>query len=152
MFPVGKALSYPNLGPFFQEEEHLKFKQLASTGCGKHIYAILFIEKKPVAFWNHLNHGCLLQHICQAEKELTYNVVILYAVCASSIFSVVYMGFFSVCWWWIGLSGNKQILEYPVMHLKSIISKSDASSFDFKNLLQNLYHMYYEKPLLQHCK
>lgn len=38
------------------------------------------------------------------------------------------------------------------MHLKSVISKSDASSFDFKNLLQNLYHMYYEKPLLQHCK
>lgn len=45
------------------------------------------------------------------------------------------------------------------MNLKSIVSKSGASCFDFKNLLfilncyllQNLYHVYYEKPLLQHC-
>lgn len=74
MFPVGStagALSYPNLGPFFQGE-HLKTKQLASTGSGKRIYAILSIRKKPVAFWDHPSQGCLLQHICQAENGRAY--------------------------------------------------------------------------------
>jgi len=92
VFPAGSsagALPCPNVDPFFQEGEHLKAKQLASTSSGKCLYPTFFTKKNPVAFWGHPRQECLPQRICQAEKELTDNIVHLQVVCASSIFPVV---------------------------------------------------------------